>query len=158
MNTLGHGASTKMSRLVVARRGISKLSARSVGESREEDAATTKVKLCSVWRSLCRDDNVFNDVAFLRPYKFKSRRLMTGHLPSSSSSITPSLFHSKLNLPFLQTLPTVAFLFFFGTYSADSPDCLPILLTISVFLFSFFSIFSTFSFRIKLKYQLLSAG
>jgi len=100
-------------------------------------AATTKVKLCSVWRSLCRDDNVFNDVAFLRPYKFKSRHLMTGHLPSSSSSITLSLFHSKLNLPFLQTLPTVAFLFFFRTDSADSPDCLPILLTISVFLFSF---------------------
>ena len=39
-----------------------------------------------------------------------------------SSSITPSLFHSGLNLPFLQILPTVTFLFFFRTDSTDSPD------------------------------------
>jgi len=42
-----------------------------------------------------------------------------------SSSITPSLFHSRLKkLPFLLILPTVAFLFFFRTDSTDSPDCL----------------------------------
>ena len=42
------------------------------------------------------------------------------------------------NLPFLQILPTVAFLIF-----TDSPDCLPILLGISVnfYFFSFFSVF-----------------
>ena len=33
----------------------------------------------------------------------------------------------------LQILPTVAFLFFFRTDSMDSPDCLPILLSISLF-------------------------
>ena len=39
-------------------------------------------------------------------------------------------------------LPTVAFLFFFGNDSTNTPDCLPILLSISVFLvFSF--LFST---------------
>jgi len=39
---------------------------------------------------------------------------------------------------FLQILPTVAFHFFSRT---DSPDCLPILLSISVFYFLLFSIF-----------------
>ena len=40
-----------------------------------------------------------------------------------SSSITPSLFHSRLkNFPFLQILPTTAFLFFLRTDSTDSPD------------------------------------
>ena len=50
------------------------------------------------------------------------------------------VFHHSLNLsfqaqnlPFLQILPTVAFLFFCGTDSTDSTDCLPILLSISVF-------------------------
>ena len=37
------------------------------------------------------------------------------------------------NLPFLQILPTVAYLFFFRTDSTDSADCLPVLLSISVF-------------------------
>jgi len=41
----------------------------------------------------------------------------------------------------LQILPTEAFLFFFGTDSSDSPDCLPILLSISVFLLFSFSVF-----------------
>jgi len=61
-----------------------------------------------------------------------------------SSSINPSLLHSRLkNFPFLHILPTVAFLFFFRTDSMDSPDCLPILLSISVFYFfpHFFLVF-----------------
>jgi len=41
-------------------------------------------------------------------------------------------------LPFLQILPTLAFLFFFRTDSTDSPDGLPILLSVSVFYFSVF--------------------
>jgi len=36
------------------------------------------------------------------------------------------------NLPFLQIFPTVAFLFFFRTDSTDFPDCLLILLRLSV--------------------------
>ena len=44
---------------------------------------------------------------------------------------------------FLQILPTVAFLFFFRTDSRDSPDCLPILLSISVFYILVF-LFPTF--------------
>jgi len=41
------------------------------------------------------------------------------------------------NLSFLQILPTAAFLFFFRTDSTNSPDCLPILLSMSVFLKTF---------------------
>ena len=52
--------------------------------------------------------------------------------------LTPSF--QALNLPFLQILPTVAFLFFFRTGSTDSPECLPTLLCISIFFtFTFFS-------------------
>jgi len=48
----------------------------------------------------------------------------------------------SFQLTFLQILPTVAFLFFFRTDYTDSPDCLAILLSISVFLlFSFFMFF-----------------
>ena len=51
-----------------------------------------------------------------------------------SLSITPSLFHSRLKtFLFCKSFPTVAYLFFFRTDSTDSPDCLPILLSISVF-------------------------
>jgi len=46
-----------------------------------------------------------------------------------SSSITPSLFHSRLKT----FLPIIAYHFFSWTDSTDSPDCLPILLSISVF-------------------------
>ena len=53
------------------------------------------------------------------------------------SCITPHSLIPRLNLPFLQTLPSVAFLFLFRTDSMDSPDCLPILLNISVLLVSF---------------------
>ena len=41
-------------------------------------------------------------------------------------------------LPFLQILPTVAILFFFRTDYTDSPDCLAILLSLSVFYFLVF--------------------
>ena len=61
-------------------------------------------------------------------------RLMHSHHPSP-----PSLFRSRL--PFLQIIPTITFLFFFRTDSTDSPDCLPILLSISVFHFLVFSVF-----------------
>ena len=62
-----------------------------------------------------------------------------------SSTITPSLFHSTLKLKtfLLCKSFTSAFLFFFRTDSADSPDCLPIPLSISVFYFLVFC-FSTF--------------
>ena len=57
-----------------------------------------------------------------------------------SSFFTPHSFIPDLNLPFLQILLTVAFLFFSTTDSADSPDCLPILPSNPFFLlFSFFS-------------------
>ena len=61
------------------------------------------------------------------------------------STPSPSLFHSRLKtyLPFLQILPTAAFLFFFRTDSTDSLDCLPIL-GISVFLLFSFSVFTLF--------------
>ena len=42
--------------------------------------------------------------------------------------------------PFLQILPTIVFLFFFRTDSTDFPDCLLILLSISVFLLFSFSV------------------
>ena len=48
------------------------------------------------------------------------------------------------NLPFLQILPAVAFLFFFRTHSTDFPDCLPTLLGISVFYLSVILFFPTF--------------
>ena len=50
------------------------------------------------------------------------------------------LFHSRFKafLPFLQILPTVAVILFFRIDSTDSPDCLPILLSISVFYFLVF--------------------
>ena len=47
----------------------------------------------------------------------------------------PSTHHFHQNVAFLQILPTIAYIFFFRTDSADSPDCLPILLSISVFTF-----------------------
>ena len=51
-----------------------------------------------------------------------------------SSFTTPSFFHSRLKtFLFCKSFPTVAYLFFFRTDSTDSPDCLPILLNISVF-------------------------
>jgi len=62
-------------------------------------------------------------------------------------SITPSLFHSGLKAsPFCKSFPR-SLLVFFRTDSTDSPDCLPILLSISVFLlYSFFlSVFPLFS-------------
>jgi len=58
-------------------------------------------------------------------------------VPSTHHFHHPLPLHSStpdLNLPFLQILPTVAYLFFFQTDSMDSPDCLPILLSISVLL------------------------
>ena len=49
-------------------------------------------------------------------------------------SITPHCFNPGLNLPFLQILPTTAFLSSSEpTPWTHSPDCLPILLSISVF-------------------------
>ena len=63
------------------------------------------------------------------------------HLFLRSSSITPSILHSRLKtFVFHKFVPTVAFPFFFGINSADSPDCLPILLSISVFLLFSFSL------------------
>ena len=53
------------------------------------------------------------------------------------SSITRSLSFQARNLPFLQILPTVAFVFFFMTDSADSPVCLPTGLLVSISVFSF---------------------
>jgi len=64
----------------------------------------------------------------------------------SSIPLPPHTFIQGLNLPFLQILPAVAFLFFYRIDSADSPDCLPILLSISVFYFLFFSVFPLLSF------------
>ena len=58
---------------------------------------------------------------------------------------SPSLFHSRLKTSlFLQILSAVAFLFFFGTDSTDSPDCLPILSSRSVFFYFLVFLFSTF--------------
>jgi len=46
----------------------------------------------------------------------------------------PSLFHSRLKtFLFCKSFPPQSFLFFFRTDYMDSPDCLPILLSISVF-------------------------
>ena len=50
--------------------------------------------------------------------------------------------YARLKLPIVLVHHTVAFLFFFSTDSTDSPDCLPILLSISVFYFLVF-LFST---------------
>jgi len=51
------------------------------------------------------------------------------------------------NVPFLQILPTTAFLFFFRTDYVDYPDCLLLLLSISVFLLFTFFYFTLFSCR-----------
>ena len=56
----------------------------------------------------------------------------TSTIGSIDSPISP-LHSFTPGFPFLQILPTVAYLFFFRTDSTDSPDCLPILLSISVF-------------------------
>jgi len=47
--------------------------------------------------------------------------------------LQPIKFIPALNLPFQQILPTVAFLFFFRADYMDFPDCLPLLLSISIF-------------------------
>jgi len=53
-----------------------------------------------------------------------------------------------LYLPFPRILPTVAFLFFFGTDSTNSPDCLPTLLqSMSVFYFLAFHFLAVSSVR-----------
>ena len=59
---------------------------------------------------------------------------------------SPSLFHHMLKTFFLQILPTVAFLFFFGTDYMDSPHCLLTLLSLSVFFY--FLVFSVFYFLV----------
>jgi len=57
-------------------------------------------------------------------------------VPSTYHYHYPSPLHAFIpDVPFLQILPTVAFLLFFRTDSMDHPDCLPILLSISVFTF-----------------------
>ena len=58
-------------------------------------------------------------------------------------SITPHTFTPGLKPSFLQILPTVAFLFIFGTDCMFSPYCLQILLSVSVYYFLVF-LFSTF--------------
>jgi len=50
-------------------------------------------------------------------------------IPSRPHSFIPGL------KPFLQILPTVTFISFFRTDSTDSPDCLPILLSLVFFHF-----------------------
>jgi len=49
--------------------------------------------------------------------------------------ITLTLSFQAQNLPFLQILPAVAFLFFFRTDYTDSPDCAYSFLNFSVFHF-----------------------
>ena len=66
---------------------------------------------------------------------------------SSPSPLTLS-FQAQ-NLPFLRILPTAAFLFFFRTDYMDPPDCLLILLSISVFYFLVFFCFTLFSCRFR---------
>jgi len=53
---------------------------------------------------------------------------------------TPHSFIPGLKLPFLQILPTIAFLFFRTDYM-DSVDCLLILLSTSIFYFLICSVF-----------------
>jgi len=55
-------------------------------------------------------------------------------------SVSPYLPPPKKNFPFLQILPAVAFLFFFRADYMDSPDCLLVVLSISVFLLLSFSV------------------
>ena len=62
--------------------------------------------------------------------------LSVSHNPLTHSRLKPSFF--------LLIFPTVAFLFSFMTYSTDFPDCLPTLLSISVFYFEVFFLFSFF--------------
>ena len=52
-----------------------------------------------------------------------------------------TLSFQAYNLPFMQILPIIAFLFFFRTDSTDSLDCLPILLSIPVLYFVVFLFF-----------------
>jgi len=63
--------------------------------------------------------------------------------PPLSSSITPHSFIPGLKPPFsANPSHRIAFLYFFTADSRDFPDCLPILLSLSVFTFSFFLLFS----------------
>jgi len=58
-------------------------------------------------------------------------------------SITHSLFHSGLKTSlFCKSFPPQPFLFFFRTDYIDSPDCLLLLLSISVFYFLVFFCFT----------------
>jgi len=63
--------------------------------------------------------------------------LSVSHHPLTHFRLKPSFF--------LLIFPTVAFLFSFMTYSTDFPDCLPTLLSISVFTLKFFFYFPFFS-------------
>jgi len=63
--------------------------------------------------------------------------------------ITHSLFHSRLKTFFFcKSFPPQPFLFFFWTDYMIPPDCLPLLLNISVFTFEFFY-FTLFSCRFR---------
>jgi len=57
--------------------------------------------------------------------------VITAFVNVLQNPITRHSFFPGLDLPFLQILPTVAFPFYFRTDSTDSPDCLPILLSIA---------------------------
>jgi len=99
------------------------------------------------------------EISFPFPFPFPRERLIYSNshgnpmgpmgIPMSCSPLTcssdvlipsPHSFIPCLNLPFLQILPTVAFLFFFRTDYMDSPDCLLMLVSISVFLLFSFSV------------------
>ena len=64
-------------------------------------------------------------------------------------SITPSLFHSRFKIfLFHKTFPPYPSLFFFRTDATDSPDCLPLLWSISILIFFYFIIFFIFWFHV----------
>ena len=63
-----------------------------------------------------------------------------------------SIFISTLHFPFLPILFAVDFIFFFRTDPTNYPDCLPILLSISVILLFLFSIFNFWVPRGRLSY------
>ena len=70
----------------------------------------------------------------LRSLRHPPLRPLRHRLHAYAHSLAFPLFKTVISaFPFLQILPTIAYHFFSWTDATDSPDCLPILLSISVF-------------------------
>ena len=98
----------------------------------------------TTYRAACLVKLVLRDFPGVLSYQFHRLTTLIIHHPITLS-------FQAYNLPSLQILHTVAFLFFSRTDSTDSPDCLRVLLMLS-----FFTRFPTFWFHAVMKLTYVS--